>query len=98
MTRQRSEIEVELAAKALRRDEAAKSSLQSPSRLATAAVTLTTFIIVQALIHYWEGLPLYAGVAMALLVGAVVALWFEVAYARRRIDAMVHLLQSRADA
>lgn len=98
MTRQQSEIEVELAAKALRHDEAARNSLQSPSRLATTAVTLTTFVIVQVLVHYWKELPLYAGVAMALLVGAVVALWFEVAYARRRIDAMVHLLQLRADA
>lgn len=93
MNRPHSPAEVELAAKVLRRDEDARNALKPPSRLISGAVSVLVAVIIQGLSQLWQELPAHAGVAIAGLAGAVVALAFEVYFSRRRVDAIVQLLR-----
>jgi hypothetical protein len=98
LSRPQSPAELELAAKALRRDEDARNALRPPGRLVSGAVSLLVVLIIQGLAHVWQELPAHAGVAIAGLAGAVIALAFEVYFARRRVDAIVQLLRLPTDA
>ena len=98
MSRLQSPAEIELAAKVLRRDENARNALRPPSRLVSGAVSALVILVIQGLSQLWQELPAYAGIAIASLVGAVVALSFEVYISRRRVDAIVQLLRLPPDA
>lgn len=98
MSRTPAPLEVELAATNLRRDEQARNALTSRPRWLYGLVTLLTIVLVQALLEWWKELPRHAGVALAVVVGAVVALGLELYVARRRIDAVIRLLRLPSDA
>jgi hypothetical protein len=93
MSRPQSPAEIELAAKVLRRDENARNALKPLSRLVYGAVSALVALVVQGLSQLWQELPAHAGIAIAGLAGAVVALSFEVYFSRRRVDAIVQLLR-----
>jgi hypothetical protein len=98
MSRTQGQLEIELAAKSLRRDEEARDSLAGPNRWTYGAVAALVIGTMQTLANAWSEVPAVLGVAVAVLIGAVIALSFELYIARRRINAIVRLLRLPSDA
>jgi len=99
MSRPQTELEIEMAAKSLRRDEEARNSLSAgPNRWKYSALVAVVISTMQALANAWSEVPGGLGVAVAVLAGAVIALSFELYIARRRINAIVQLLRLPTDA
>jgi len=101
MVNPKTEPEVELMARKLKREEAAKKALNTRSfRPVQLLASFFAVLAVSLLSQTWRSLPSDAGFAVAALTAVVPFLAFEVYLVKRQLKAVIYLagISSESDA